>query len=211
MNDIIKNAKAIIMDLDGTIIDAFEDVVEAVNITRRHYGLQPLEFNEVVNFIGKGPTHLLKGTLPDDFDSRIDEALDVFKEAYRQLEDRNSRLFDGVIEFLDGTEGKVRAILTNKLTELAKVVLDRFGILDRFDLVIGYDTTSYRKPDPKALVWVLGALRVAPHEAVYIGDSVVDADTAKGAGVPFILVKTGLYQDVTYYDVAVTRLDELLK
>ena len=90
--------------------------------------------------------------------------------------------------------------------------LQRFELIGYFEKVCGFDTTGFRKPDGRALVWVLGALGVTPEQAVYIGDSDVDMNTAKAAGVPFVLVKTGLTHTLgdDLPQIQVERLDELL-
>ena len=210
MHELIRRTGAVIFDLDGTLVDAFKDVVAAVNQARRGFGLKELPYEEVIRHVGRGPEVLIAGAIPELGTKRLSEGIKAFAKAYEELKDANSTLFEGVREFLAGVQDKRRAVLTNKLTSLAMAVLQRFDILEQFELVVGFDTSSYKKPDPRALVWVLGALRVTPDEAVYIGDSAVDAETARGAGVPFILVKTGLSEGVLGADVVVNRLDELL-
>ncbi len=202
---------AVVLDLDGTMIDAFPDVVAAANQLRQARGMRPMAYDEVIAHVGHGPEVLVKGVLPGLARQDVADAVGQFASAYEALRDAHSTLFDGVREFLQQS-GVRKAVLTNKLERLARSVLQRFELTDYFEKICGFDTTGFRKPDGRALVWVLGALGVTPDQAVYIGDSDVDMHTAQAAGVPFVLVKTGLTHTLgrEMPQIQVARLDELL-
>ena len=202
---------AVVLDLDGTMVDAFPDVVNAANEVRQARGLPALGYDEVIAHVGRGPEVLIKGVLPGLQDQEVTVAVRQFAEAYEALRDAHSTLFDGVREFLQRADVR-KAVLTNKLERLARSVLQRFDLIGYFEKICGYDTTGFRKPDGRALVWVLGALGLTPNQVVYIGDSDVDMRTANEAGVSFVLVKTGLIQTLGNEtpQIQVERLDELL-
>lgn len=201
--------RAVILDLDGTMIDSFPDVVAAANQVRQEVGLPALPYDEVIAHVGYGPEVLLRGVLPG---MAKDGAVEHFMSVYREMRDRNTVVFPGVREFLQGS-GLRHAVLTNKMEKLAVAGLKRFDLARYFEKICGYDTIGYRKPDGRALAWMLGALGLMPSQAVYIGDSSVDMETALAADVPFVLVNTGLSS--TLGDkrprIVVERLDELLK
>ena len=85
---------------------------------------------------------------------------------------------------------------TNKLQDLAEIVLGHFGLLPLMSVVIGADTTPFTKPDPRTLLHAVEALDVAPHETVYVGDTVIDRDCAFAANVPCRIVDWGTGRDV---------------
>ena len=207
-----KEIDVVILDLDGTMVDAFPDVVAAANRVREESGLDPLPFEQVMEYVGYGPEVLVRGILGVDDPDTVRDAVARFAAAYEVLRDSRSTLFPGVRGFLERADVR-KAVLTNKLEALAKSVLDRFDLLGHFERVCGFDTTGYRKPDGRSLAWVLGAMGVTRHRAVFIGDSVVDLETADNAGVPFVLVNTGLNTTLKDKSVplAVDRLDELLE
>ena len=105
-----------------------------------------------------------------------------------------------------------KAVLTNKMEALARVELERFGLSDHFERICGFDTTGYRKPDGRALAWVMGAMGVIRDKTLFVGDSLVDLETAENADVAFALVNTGLNKTLgeRRASLAVNRLDELL-
>ena len=203
--------RAAILDLDGTMIDSFPDVVNAANLTRQKHGLPVLPYDDVIAHVGYGPEVLIRGIFPDISDTEIPARITRFIETYRELRDSSAVVFPGVREFLRGS-GLRHAVLTNKMERLARAALDRFELSQYFEKISGYDTIGYRKPDGRTLAWMLGAMDIMPSQAIYIGDSLVDLETADAAGVAFVLVDTGLIGTIdTMPENIVSRLDDLLK
>ncbi|MBI2891698.1 MAG: HAD-IA family hydrolase [Nitrospirae bacterium] len=191
--------RAIVFDLDGTLIDSREDLANAVNHTIEHFGYRPLSPETIYGFIGRGVGPLLQDTLQTagvDL-SRVDGALieqgrTVFLDYYsRHLLD-HTQLYPGVREVLDHFSSKTLAVLTNKPEEQSRKILEGLGVAQRFSRIFGGDTLPYRKPDPETLLEALRILGHAPGDAAFIGDSLIDLETGRRAGVFTCLVSYGL-------------------
>ena len=186
--------KAVVFDLDGTLIDSAPDIHAASNRLLAHEGFPALTLERVKSFIGKGVPHLVAclmeeaglgadparhGALVARFTAGYDDAVGL------------TRPYPGVVEALDqlAGDGWALGICTNKPVGPARSVLAHLGLLDRFGAVLGGDSAPMRKPDPAPLMATLVALGAT--SALYVGDSEVDAETAATAGLPFALYTLG--------------------
>lgn len=203
--------QAVILDLDGTMVNSFPDLVSAANQVRLGLGMPKLSYDEVIAHVGYGPEVLIRGILPGIDEHDVQSRVGHFIDVYTKLQDKNAVVFPGVREFLQGS-GLRHAVLTNKMERLARAVLQRFDLARYIEKVCGYDTIGYCKPDGRALAWLLGAMGLMPSQAIYIGDSDIDMKTALAADVPFVLVDTGLIGTLgnDLPENRVARLDELL-
>jgi phosphoglycolate phosphatase len=178
-----------IFDLDGTLVDSVDDLAASVNHALAALGLPLRATEEVRAFVGEGARLLLSravGPHPE----LVDRALALWREHYDvHLLDR-TRPYPGVVEALDGT-GRTLAVLTNKPGPMARAILDGLDLSRCFAAVVGGDEAP-RKPDPAGVLRLLRDLSGRPEEAVFVGDSRVDAETARNAGVPFVGVTWGL-------------------
>ena len=166
-----------------------------------HLGAARLPDDIVTSFVGDGARVLVARALQAaGFDAgRVDAALPVFLERYDRRLTETTRVYDGIIDALDAAaaRGAKLGVLTNKPQAHTDKLLQALGLTDRFQWVIGGDTGFGRKPDPAALVWMVSAAWSAPVDTLLVGDSTIDATTARAAGVRFCLAAYGFGQQFT--------------
>lgn len=188
---------AVIFDLDGTLVDSAPDLHSAISRLLGELGLPPLSLGQVTSFIGEGIPPLVANSLTAAGAPAQGAALEIavarYKEIYAEAPSRLTRPYAGVLDSLMALQKSAVAlgVCTNKSEPLAREVLNGVKLDRLFRAVVGGDTLAQRKPDPAPLLHTLAALDVVPAEAVYVGDSEIDAATAKAAGVRFALFTRG--------------------
>lgn len=203
-------ARAVILDLDGTLLDTASDLAAAVNHMLREVGQPPLPEARIAAYVGKGAAVLVHRALTDAPDGqaapeRFEPAYRAFLEHYRHENGRRAAFYPGVREGLAAmrAKGLRLAVVTNKPSAFTGPLLAQCGIADCFDCVVSGDTLERRKPDPLPMLHVCQVLGVSPAEVVAIGDSVNDALAARAAGMPVLAVPYGYNEghDVRSLDV----------
>lgn len=191
--------KAIIFDLDGTLLDTLEDLKNAVNAALRHCNMPERTLDEVRCFVGNGIRTLMKRAVPDgESNPRFEEAFDYMKEYYDIHCKDNTRPYDGIIELLDELKarGYIMAIVSNKVDsavkELSKEHFDKY-----MTSAIGEMEGIARKPAPDTVIKALKECNITAKDAIYVGDSDVDIATAKNSGLKCISVSWG-FRDVDF-------------
>jgi phosphoglycolate phosphatase len=175
-----------IFDLDGTLVDTLGDIADALNFTLRSFGVPVILEARVAGLVGEGVTRLLEKAGA----SRLDEAAAMFRARYTaHLIDR-TRPYAGIPEMLSGAPQR-KAVATNKPGAMARAILKELGLIDHFARVLGDDDLSHRKPDPEVVEILLRDLGTRREETILVGDGVVDARTARAAGVAFCAVTWG--------------------
>ncbi len=184
---------AIIFDLDGTLIDSAPDIHAAVNRVMSDIRAPLFEFPQIKSFIGNGVPVLIQRVMAArDLDSADQTALiSSFLDYYEADATTLTRPYPKAIETLQWlqAQGHRLGICTNKPEGPTRSILAEFALSDLFETVIGGDTLAQKKPDPAPLVRAMAELGDGP--AIFVGDSEVDAETAKRAGVPFALFTEG--------------------
>jgi phosphoglycolate phosphatase len=178
-----------ILDLDGTLIDSVDDLAASVNHALAALGLPLRSTAEVRGFIGEGARVLLTravGAHPE----QVDRALDLWRDHYQAHLLDHTRPYPGVVEALAGAR-RTLAVLTNKPGPMARAILDGLGVGPRLARVVGGDEAP-RKPDPAGVLRLVAELGGRPEDTLFIGDSRVDGETARNAGIPFVAVTWGL-------------------
>ena len=189
----IRNAKAVVFDLDGTLLDTLEDLAASTNHALRALGFPERTIDEVRRFVGNGVGRLIDRAMPEDAgaDER-QECLRLFKLHYVAHCRDHTRPYPGVLQMLRTlrSRGLLLAIVSNKLQQgVDELHATYFGGL--VDVAIGERPGVGRKPAPDMLYLALERLGVSPGQAVYVGDSEVDIETAANASVPCISVTWG--------------------
>jgi phosphoglycolate phosphatase len=180
-------------DLDGTLVDSAAEIVEACNLTFAEFGVAPRPYDDVVACIGHGTRELMTKQLarvlaaePQRADQlRFEQVFPRFTAYYAQTAGTSARPFAGTLEALDllHDHDVICVCVTNKEQQHAERVLDATGLSERFAMVVGGDLLPFKKPDRRVLEHVLQRFGVARHEAGHVGDSSIDVDTARAAGV----------------------------
>ena len=185
--------KAVIFDLDGTLIDSLPDILQNVNLTLKEFGA-PLRTNiEIRQFIGNGARNLVKSSFGDITEEQLDERLAFYNEKYTNSGSPKTKLFDGVEELLLVLKerGYKLAILTNKPQRTTDEVYSKYLSFANFDMVVGQSSTVKCKPDKTATLNILEKLNVKKENAVFIGDGETDVLTSINAGIKNISVLWG--------------------
>ncbi len=185
--------RALIFDLDGTLIDSKLDLALSVNATLEHMGRAPLAHERIYRYVGDGASMLVKRALGDGAtETEAQTGLSYFLSYYRAHMLDNTATYRGVREGLKSLEHHLMAVLTNKPVRFSQGILDGLGIAGYFRYVYGGNSFQTKKPDPEGVNVLLRDLAVAPCEAMIVGDSAVDVKTARNAGTWACGVSYGL-------------------
>ena len=192
----------VLFDLDGTLVDTAPDLMHAHNHVMKKFGYPTKSTEEIRNLVGQGAGAMLGrsiwGQAKKEFGKVQDEKIKKemvkdFVNFYGKNIVNESTLINGVKEFLIWCKGKKisMAVCTNKQEHLAIDLLKKIGIYDFFEYVAGHNTFEYCKPDPRHLTSVIEILGGDIKKTLMIGDSETDANAAKSAGIPVILLEDG--------------------
>ena len=189
--------RAVIFDLDGTLVDTAPDLMRATNHVLNGMGRRALAMEEVRAFVGHGARALLTrglaatGGMPDGYDVEADYRL--FVAFYAANIAHGSAPFPGLVRLLERLrdEGFGLGVCTNKLEGLSVQLLDALDLAKYFGSVVGPDTLGIAKPDPKPFYEAVNRLNLDSPRALMVGDSETDILTARNAGVPVIAVPFG--------------------
>ena len=185
--------RALIFDLDGTLIDSKLDLALAVNATLEHMRREPLEHTRIYGYVGRGAPMLVRRALgPEATDRQVEEGLGYFLSYYRAHMLDNTVTYPGVREGLELLKERPLAVLTNKPVRFSQGILDGLGMARYFRYVYGGNSFATKKPDPEGVNVLLRDLVVRPREAMMVGDSEVDVWTARNAGTWACGVSYGL-------------------
>jgi phosphoglycolate phosphatase len=179
-----------IFDLDGTLIDSVGDIADALNETLAELGGPAYDDAQVAKFVGSGVRELIRRALPAELQSRVDEVAAQYRAHYVARPVKRTSLYLGVPHTLEKLPG-ARAVATNKPGALARRILEELGVMQHFAAVLGEDDVGRTKPDPLIVDLLRGKVGATKRRTLYIGDSLVDADTADAAGVDLALVTYG--------------------
>lgn len=200
--------RAVVLDLDGTLLDTLEDLADAANWALRRNGLPQRSLDEVRQFVGNGVRRLMLRAVPEaTADELFERVFADFKSYYVDHCQIKTRLYDGIPEMLRALKDKgLRlAIVSNKLQEGVDELYGRY-FRDTVEVAIGERPGVQRKPAPDMVRLALQELEVAAGDAVYVGDSDVDLQTARNSGLPCISVLWGFRDRQFLLDHGATTL-----
>ena len=192
--------RAVLFDMDGTLVNTLPDIAVAINDALAEMRLQPLAAERIGVFIGKGPRSLAQRVLDEqpslDVGQRqelIDALIAGYVKHYAPRIGTAASVYPGVADALESLrrQGLKLAVVTNALQHLAERVLTRFGLIDYFELVLGGDRVARGKPDAGPLLEACRVLGVMPSTALMVGDSENDVIAARAAGCPVVVVPYG--------------------
>ena len=198
----MKQIFTILFDLDGTLVDTAPDLMRAHNHVMKKFGYPTKSTDEIRNLVGQGAGAMIGrsiwGQAKKEFGKVQDEKIkkemvSEFVDFYSKNIINESTLINGVKEFLKWCKGKKisMAVCTNKQEHLAIDLLKKIGIYDYFEYVAGHDTFDFCKPDPRHLTNIIEILDGDIKKTLMFGDSEADANAARAASIPVILLENG--------------------
>jgi len=194
----VRGIRAVLIDLDGTLADTVPDIAPAVNAMLADFGRAPLDEATIARYVGRGADVLLQRALGGGSDGRVEagmleRARPLYHSAYARFNGRAATLYPGVVEGLAGLRalGLALACVTNKPAADARTLLAGFDLARFFGVVVGGDTLPTRKPAVEPLAHAAERLGVPLAACLMLGDSAIDAQAARAAGIPVVLVDHG--------------------
>jgi phosphoglycolate phosphatase len=205
---------ALIFDLDGTLIDSKHDLIRSVNAMLQGMGRETLHEDTISGYIGHGAPQLIRRALGNGAtETERERALKFFLTHYEEHKLDSTCAYPGVMEALDELRGFSMAVLTNKPVRVSVRILEGLGLAKYFRAVYGGNTFETKKPDPQGARRILEEFGAAPEEAMLIGDSEVDVQTARNAGTLAVTVNYGFGthdRTANPADIYLDRLTELV-
>jgi phosphoglycolate phosphatase len=206
----------LIFDLDGTLVDTKQDLINSVNAARTFLGMSPLPDDRVASYVGRGAHMLIRQAVgPEASEETVAEALEFFLAHYKVHMLDYSQPYPGVPEALDRFRdaGKSMAILTNKPVRFSTAMIEQLGFGGHFFRIYGGNSFEQKKPHPIGVEKLLEEKSMEPLQALMIGDSAVDVQTARNAGIACCGVRWG-FQPESFAadppDFVVDRMVELV-
>lgn len=181
--------KAIIFDLDGTLIDSVTDLANSVNYTLKNLGLPLHTTDEIRGFVGDGVQKLIKRSVGPAHMEKFAEGFAIFMEHYKTHCIDNTVLYPGVAEVLPQLASKFNlAVLTNKSAEFSEKILAALKIRFYFKEVLGGDSLSTKKPDPAGLLFLADKWELRSDQMIMVGDHTTDIEVGQRAGCRTVFV-----------------------
>lgn len=186
--------KAILFDLDGTLLDTAHDLTTAFNTVIYEYTQKTYSLSETRKLVGYGSKELFMHAMGECFDDKTyQEFFAKFRIAYNKLSHQKTALFNGldaILKYLD-TQKILWGIVTNKPYSGAVHTLNKFPELQTNHCLVGCDTAAYPKPAPEPLLYACDLLNITPDQACFVGDTPIDIEAGNHAGIETIAVEYG--------------------
>ena len=192
----------ILYDLDGTLVDTREDLAQAINHALRQMGRAPMATDAIARFVGLGLNRLVGGCLRSEDPAEIEHGSRLFEAHYAAHLLDHSRLYPGVREVLGHFKSRRQAVVTNKPDPFSRRILTGLGIAGYFFEVVAANGAYPKKPDPAGVLALMGQAKVEPHATVLIGDSRIDVETSRNAGIMVVGMAQGFEEEKELADAA---------
>jgi phosphoglycolate phosphatase len=183
----MKKIEAVIFDLDGTLLNTVEDIMDSVNSALQKYGFPPHSLEEYLFFIGDGIEELVKRALPENKrdDETFYKCLSLVKMEYKTRWHNKTKPYDGVKEMLfELSRARLKlAVFSNKPNDFTEITVKYYFPEMSFDVVLGAIEENPKKPDPWGALYISKRISVSPEKILYLGDTKTDIITAKKAGM----------------------------
>lgn len=183
--------KLVLYDLDGTLADTREDIACAANYMLREMGAPELTRDQVACHVGQGLHHLVSGCLGTADKKKIEAGARYYRDYYGRHMLDHTVLYPGAREVLEYFRSRRQAVITNKPNPFSRQILEALGAADFFFQILAGDSGHPHKPDPRAMQYVMQQAPASPAETVFIGDSLIDIQTGRNAGVKTVVVSHG--------------------
>ncbi len=183
--------RAVLFDLDGTLVDSYAALADAVNYARRQHGLGELTTEVIREFVGEGLERLLQRAF--DGGQVPETATEAFETYYDEICCQKSRVLADVEATLQALSafGVAMAVCTNKPTAFSRKILESLNLASFFRAIVGPDVAGARKPEAKHVLHTLQATNCRPSEALFVGDMPIDVEAARNSGMDVAVVATG--------------------
>jgi phosphoglycolate phosphatase len=178
-----RRKRLIIYDLDGTLVDTREDIADAANHMRIAHGLIPLDDEKIWKFVGKGLFHLIQQCLATEDPKAIRRGSKIYRAHYTKHMLDKSKLYAGARECLELFKGIQQVVITNKPNPYAETILKELCVYRYLSRLVAGENEFPFKPEPASTLALMAAAKVTPNETLWVGDSDVDIETARNAGV----------------------------
>ena len=188
---VARKISLIVYDFDGTLVDTLFDIADAVNLSLNELGLRTLSRATIRKYVGKGVERLMAQSIDGTGYTDLPRAVELFRRHYSENLMNHTRFYPSGREILDNFRDKKQAICSNKPEDFVRRILESLKSLDYFDAILGGDSVESKKPDPEGLLHLLDRFQCSPEMAVLVGDSLVDIETGKRAGVYTCIVNYG--------------------
>ena len=183
----IMKFEGVVFDLDGTLVNSLEDIADSMNTVLREHGFPTHGLTEYKAFVGRGMRNLVVRSLPEDArdEARIALCRDSLLKEYGRNCLKKTRPYEGITDLLDGLDRRKmnRAVFSNKIDHLTKRIVEALFPGRSFPVVVGAGAGMPEKPDPTGVLSVARQLGIEPERLIYVGDSDVDMETARNAGM----------------------------
>ncbi|VAX31699.1 Phosphoglycolate phosphatase [hydrothermal vent metagenome] len=179
----MEKIRLIIFDLDGTLVDSSKDITNALNYALKPYGFKAMTVKETVKLVGEGITRLIEKVIGTEKIGITDDVLKRFLEFYSDHLTEYTRPYPGVRETLDNLSAYKKAVISNKREALSRRLLEELGMASYFNHILGSDSTPEKKPSPLPVLTVLSREGLTPDQALMVGDSNLDIEAGRNAGV----------------------------
>lgn len=190
--------RAIIFDLDGTLVDSLDDLTDALNASLNAVGGSQVDRKNVRGWVGDGLPALCRRAWPDADDVMLQKFISMAADQYRARCVAKTRPYGNILKMLDllKARGAPLAVLSNKPHELTQRVVSELGMEKFFVEVRGYLTEAEKKPSPHAALSIAGTFGMDPANIMLVGDSIVDIQTARNAGMTAVSVTWGFQEKI---------------
>jgi phosphoglycolate phosphatase len=184
------NVRGVIFDLDGTLIDSYHAIYLGFHYAYSQMGLPPLSYEQVERAVGLGLAHTFRELLGEE---RVPQALTLFRKKYEEVFRAHTHLLPDARQVVESLQGRgiQLAVATNKLGRFSRAIFEHFGMDKMFAVILGDGDVSQNKPDPEMLYLAMEKMGVAKEETIFVGDSVIDIQTGRNAGIRVFAVPTG--------------------
>ena len=183
--------KLIIYDLDGTLADTREDIVQAMNFMLTAMNAPALDRSEITRFVGRGLYHLVASCLRSDDPKRIEKGAKIYRGFYAQHMLDNTVLYPGACEILEYFKNQLQAVITNKPNPFSQQILEALKVAHYFVDIVAGDSNYPKKPDPTAVLSIMKRENILKENTLFIGDSAVDIETGNNAGIQTVVITHG--------------------